>query len=50
MERFPRELSRAVLRGITAQLRTDGRMQPGCYGIQMANDESDLKQLVWPRS
>ena len=23
-------------------------MQPGCYGVQMADDESDLKQLCGP--
>ena len=48
MARYPRELCRAVLRGIAAQLKADGRMQPGCYGVQMADDESGLKQLYGP--
>ncbi len=32
---YPRELCRAVLRGLTSQLRKDGRMIGGCYGIQV---------------
>ena len=48
MAKYPRELCRAVLRGITAQLRADGRLQPGCYGVQMADDESGPRQLYGP--
>ena len=36
MAKYPRELCQAVLRGLTAQLRADGRLIPGCYGVQMA--------------
>ena len=32
---YPRELCRAVLRGMTAQLRRDRRLIAGCYGIQV---------------
>ena len=38
---YPRELCRAVLRGITAQLREDRRLQPGCYGLQALNDDEE---------
>ena len=34
MARYPRELCRAVLRGLTAQLRADRRLIEGCFGIQ----------------
>ena len=34
MAKYPRELCRAVLRGLTAQLRCDRRLVEGCYGIQ----------------
>ena len=34
MAKYARELCRAVLRGLTAQLRTDRRLIDGCYGIQ----------------
>ncbi len=56
--KVPRELCRAVLRGITAQLRKDGRIVNGCYGIQVrevpasgATDEEDKmaeQQLFGP--
>ena len=36
--KYPRELCRAVLRGITAQLKTDRRLIGGCYGIQAKAD------------
>ena len=48
MAKYPRELCRAVLRGISAQLKADGRLVAGCYGVQIADDPSDLKQLCGP--
>ena len=39
--KYPRDLCRAVLRGLTAQLRKDGRITSGCYGMQ-ATEESLL--------
>ena len=35
---YPRELCRAVLRGLTAQLRKDRRLIAGCFGIQADTD------------
>ena len=39
MARYPRGLCRAMLHGLAAQLRADGRLQPGCYGIQAVDDD-----------
>ena len=48
MAKYPRELCRAVLRGISTQLKADGRNLSGCYGVQVADDASDMKQLFGP--
>ena len=58
MAKYPRELCRAVLRGLTAQLRRDRRLVDGCYGIQVEDSapvaesaDEDLaatKQLYGP--
>ena len=37
---YPRELCRAVLPGLTAQLRRDRRLIDGCYGIQPTQVEA----------
>ena len=36
---YPRELCRAIFRGLTAQLRRDRRLIAGCYGIQVEGPE-----------
>ena len=41
--RYPKGLCQAVLRGLTAQLRSDGRIEPGCYGVQLADEVNALK-------
>ena len=54
--KYPRDLCRAVLRGLTAQLRADRRLIAGCYGIQVEGsspaaepeDEVAEKQLFGP--
>ena len=38
MAKYPRELCRSVLRGLTAQLRDDKRLVAGYYGIQAKAD------------
>jgi hypothetical protein len=38
MAKYPRELCRSVLRGLTSQLRADKRLIDGCYGIQPKAD------------
>ena len=47
MARYPRGLCRAMLHGLTAQLRVDGRLQPGCFGIQ-AVDEDCVREIYGP--
>ena len=39
--KYPRELCRAVLRGLTAQLKADRRLIEGCYGLQVKASEKD---------
>ena len=36
-----------MLHGLTAQLRVDGRLQPGCFGIQ-AVDEDCVRESYGP--
>ena len=46
---YPRGLCRAVLKGITDQLRADGLVKSGCYGIQVADDDLEvLKETYGP--
>ena len=40
--KYPRKLCQAVLRGATAQLRHDGRLKPGCVGIQAMDDDAKV--------
>ncbi len=47
MAKYPRELCRAVLRGITAQLKEDRRLKPGCYGLQAIDDEEEIAQSMY---
>ena len=47
MAKHPRELRRAMLRGLTHQLRVDGRLQPGCYGIQSQDDDC-IREIYGP--
>ena len=46
---YPRELCRAVLKGIKAQMRSDGLLKPGCFGVQVPDDDGAmLTQLYGP--
>ena len=47
MAKYPRELCRAVLKGIAAQLRVDGRLQSGCYGVQVACDDVHVEEHLY---
>ena len=42
--KYPRQLCRAVLRGLTAQLRIDGRLQDGCYGLQIPEGQHGVQK------
>ena len=41
---YPRELCRAILKGIRNQLRQDGLMKNGCYGVQIQDDEEEIEK------
>ena len=45
---YPKGLRRAVLKGVTDQLRADGLLKQGCYGIQVADDDLEIKIIVIP--
>ena len=46
---YPKRLCRAVLKGVTDQLRADGLLKQGCYGIQVADDYFEaLKRICGP--
>ncbi len=46
---YPRGLCRAILKGITAQLKVDNLLLDGCYGVQVANDDAEiLKEMYGP--
>ena len=47
MAKYPRELCRAVLRGLTAQLRADKRLTAGCYGLQAADEDNAVAEHVY---
>ena len=44
-ERYSDELCRAILHGMRQQMRSDGILQPGCYGLQ-AREEEQQEKLV----
>ena len=41
---YPRGLCRAVLRGIRDQLRHDGLLKDGCYGIQAPDEDAEVER------
>ena len=47
--RYPRGLCRAIIKGITAQLRLDNLTKEGCYGIQVPDGDAQvIKTLYGP--
>ena len=47
MAKYPRELCRAVLRGLSNQLRSDKKLKPGCFGLQAVDDEEEPKEYAY---
>ena len=43
---YPRELCRAVLRGIRNQMRADHLLKDGCYGVQAPDDDAEIERNV----
>ena len=46
---YPKGLCRAVLKGVTEQMKNDGLLIQGCYGVQVKEDEHEvLKNMYGP--
>ena len=43
---YPRELRRAMLKGIRDQLRSDGSLKNGCFGVQVADDDGEIERQM----
>ena len=39
---YPKELCRAVLRGVTEQFKEDGLFKDSCFGVQVDDDEKEI--------
>ena len=44
--RYPQALCRAIIKGITKQLRSDRLLKNGCFGIQVPDDEEEIRSNV----
>ena len=44
---YPRKLCRAILKGITKQMRIDGHLKRGCFGMQVKEDEDTLPERLY---
>ncbi len=42
--KYPPGLCRAILRGVRDQLREDGLLKDGCYGLQAPDDDQDVER------
>ena len=44
--KYPKELCRAVIQGISQQLRADNLLKDGCFGVQVPDDEAAIEQMI----
>ena len=44
---YPTALCRAVLKGISDQMRSDGLLKNGCYGVQVADDDMAVLEATY---
>ena len=44
--KYPRGLCRAILKGATQQARADAILKDGCYGLQVPDDEEEIRRQV----
>ena len=44
---YPRGVCRAMLRGVSQQLKADKVVKEGCLGIQVPDDESEVHESVY---
>ncbi len=42
--KYPRALCKAILRGVRNQMRFDGLLKDGCFGVQAADDEAEIEK------
>ena len=45
--KYPRGLRRAILQGITKQLKEDELIKDGCFGVQVHDDELEIKKSIY---
>jgi hypothetical protein len=43
---YPQDLCRAILDGVTKQLRIDRKIKPGCWGLQAVDDEEEIEASI----
>ncbi len=41
-QKYPKELCRAVLKGVTKQLKDDNLLKNGCFGVQVPDDDAEV--------
>ena len=44
--KYPRSLCRAILRGVRDQLREDGIVKDGCFGMQVPDDDAEVERSI----
>ena len=44
--KYPKELCRAMLKGIRNQLEVDGALKDGCFGVQVADDDAEIERQI----
>ena len=48
-QKYPKELCRAILKGVTKQLKDDNLLKAGCFGMQVPDDDAEvLKNTFGP--
>ena len=44
---YPRELCRAIIKGVSKQLRADGITKSGCFGLQAKDDDHEIIRSIY---
>ena len=44
---YPRELCRAIIKGVSNQLRVDGVTKNGCFGLQAKDDDGEISHSIF---
>ena len=43
----PRDLCRTMLKGVSAQMKADNLLKPGCYGVQVPDDDAAVLNEIY---